>query len=137
MGGGPPGIRGEMMKHLYPVELVRRHADEIELSESQYEKLRSTVVKVKGEVEKISWDMDREAQKLVDLVAKGAKSEEIYAQMDRVFEYENKIKKLHLGLLLSVRDILTDKQRKQLDQIRQQRRGGEGAPGARRGKVRK
>lgn len=127
-GDGPHGIRREIMKHLYPVELVRHHADEIKLSDSQYEKLRSTVIKVKGEVEQISWDMEREARKLVALIEKGAKIKEIHAQMDRVFEHENRIKKLHLGLLLSIRDLLTAKQRKQLDQIKQERRGDKGAP---------
>ncbi len=130
MGGGPgsPGgpeehrIRKEMMKHLYRVEMVRRHSDEIGLSDKQYEKLRSLVVKVKSEVEQITWDMDREARKLVELVEKGAKTEAIHAQMDRVFEHENRIKKLHLGLLLSVREVLTVKQRKRLDAIKQQRR---------------
>jgi hypothetical protein len=136
-GDGPHGIRREMMKHLYPVELVRSHADEIKLSDSQYEKLRSTVVKVKGEVERISWDMEREARKLLALIEKGAKIKEIHAQMDRVFEHENRIKKLHLGLLLSVRDVLTAKQRKQLDSIKQQHQPGKGAPKPGKGKGRK
>jgi Spy/CpxP family protein refolding chaperone len=115
------------MEHLYPVHLVRHHAEELKLSDSQLQKLREVVLRVKGEIERLKWDLEREAQKLMQLVAKGAKREEIYAQMDRVFAHENQIKKKRLGLMISVRDILNSKQRKQLDKIKGELRKSEGS----------
>ena len=56
---------------------------------------------------------------LVKLVEKGATKDDIYTQMDQVFKYENKIKKKHLGLMIVIRDILTKKQKKYLDDIKE------------------
>jgi ACT domain-containing protein len=122
-------MRDEMMRYLYPVHLVRHHADELGLSNAQYRKLRDVVTRVKGEVEQLNWDLDREARKLLKLLAAGASREQIYAQMDRVFQFENQIKKKHLGLMISVRDILNRKQRQQLDKIKEEQGFGEGRPG--------
>jgi hypothetical protein len=135
-------MRHEMMRHLYPVHLVRHHTDELALSDEQYRKLRDVVTRVKGEVEQLKWDLEREAKKLLQLVESGAKREAIYAQMDRVFRFENQIKKKHLGLMISIRDMLNKQQRARLDKIKEEqglgwgnyRRGNKA--GKRRGKGR-
>lgn len=116
--GGEDGLRRELMENLYPVELIRAHAGDIKLTDDQIEKLRKLVTDVRNEVEGLEWDLEREGRKLVELVKKGATKEEIYAQLDLLFGYENKIKKKHLGLLIVVRDILNAKQRAQLDKIK-------------------
>jgi len=132
-GGGGPGMRqhrgrgqgrgfrDEVMESLYPVELVREHAGEIGLTDEQIEKLRKLVSDVRNEIDQLQWDLEREHRKLVELVKKGASKEEIYAQLEVTFGYENKIKKKHLGLLVVVRDVLNAKQRAQLDQIKAER----------------
>jgi len=141
-GGKGPGMRPdtslklkgaakrELMEHLYPVELVRAYADEIELSQKQIEKLRKVVNDVQAELEKLKWDVARETQKLMKLVARGASKEEIYGQLDQVFRYENKIKKKQLGLMIVIRDILTKKQREQLDKVKAEHFAARGRPGA-------
>lgn len=124
-GGGRLGLRGaiskEIMEHLYPIGLVRRHAADIKLTEAQITKLRNVVTKVHSEVEGLKWDVERESQKLGDLVKAGASLKKISKQMDIVFNYENMIKKKHLSLLITVRDILTAEQKKILDEVKNNR----------------
>lgn len=121
--------RRELMEYLYPVELVRAYADEIKLTPTQIEKLRTVVNDVQAELEKLKWDVARETQELMKLVAKGATKEQVYDQLDQVFKYENKIKKKQLGLMIVIRDILTAKQREQLDQVKADHFAAQGRPG--------
>jgi len=119
------GMQHVILKHLYPLEMVRRHADEIELTEEQMEKLRDVVTSVNAEVEQLKWDLAKSSRKLVKLVERGATKEQVYAQMDVIFKFENKIKKKHLGLMIVVRDILTKQQRSKLDDIKEEVMSGE------------
>jgi Spy/CpxP family protein refolding chaperone len=119
--GGEDGLRRQLMESLYPVELIRENAGEIKLTDEQIEKLRKLVSDVRNEIEQIEWDLEREGRKLVEIVKKGATKEEVYAQLDVIFGYENKVKKKHLGLMIVVRDVLNAKQRGQLDEIKAER----------------
>ncbi len=113
-------VRLELFQYLYPVRLIRRHSADLDLTNKQVEKLQNAVGAVQGEIEKLKWDVDREAQKLLDVVREGGTKDKVYKQMDRVFKYENKIKKKHLGLMIVARDILTPKQRAYLDRVKKQ-----------------
>ncbi|MCP4605951.1 MAG: hypothetical protein GY847_36465 [Proteobacteria bacterium] len=119
---GKIGLRGsvrrDVMHYLYPIGLIRRYSTDLKLNEQQTQKLRKVVTDIKNEVENLKWDVERESQRLLDLVKNGATKEEVYKQMDVVFRYENKIKKKHLGLMIVARDILTEKQQKLLDEIK-------------------
>jgi Spy/CpxP family protein refolding chaperone len=118
-GPGPgPGPGREIMDQLYPVALVKAHKDEIKLTDEQVDRLRTLIRDARAEVGQLQLDAQRESEKLADLVRKGASKEQIYAQLDRIFPIENKIKKKHLGLLVCVRDVLTPDQRKALDGVK-------------------
>jgi Spy/CpxP family protein refolding chaperone len=112
------GTRLELFRYLYPVQLIRKHSADLQLTDKQIEKLQNVVGDIRNEIERLKWDVERESQKLIGLVKKNATKEQVYKQMDRVFKFENKIKKKHLGLMIVVKDILTPKQREQLDAIK-------------------
>jgi Spy/CpxP family protein refolding chaperone len=107
-----------ILRHFYPLDMIRRHAGEIELTDEQIAKLRKAVTEGNTEVEQLKWDLATSARKLLELVEQGATKEQVYAQMDVVFKYENKLKKKNLGLLIVIRDVLTPRQRKALDEIK-------------------
>jgi len=119
-GGGGDAVRHELMMHLYPVELVRHFASELDLTDDQVKQLRKLVKDVQIEIEDLKWGLSKETRALLDLVADGATKERVYAQLDKIFVYENKIKKKQLGLLICIRDVLTKKQRKILDKVKQE-----------------
>lgn len=141
LGKGPGagmGMRGsvkhDLMRYLYPIGLIRHYSSDLELTEEQTAKLRKVVTDVNHEVENLKWDVEKEAQKLTDLVKNEASKDEIYAQMDVIFKYENKIKKKHVGLMVVARDILTKKQRKMLDKVKEEHmERGDWGHGRRRG----
>ncbi len=119
-------VRRELMEYLYPIGLIRHYSTDIKLTDEQVGKLRKVVTDVNGEIERLKWDVEKEAQKLTDLVKNGASKEQVYRQMDVVFKYENKIKKKHLGLMIVARDILTKKQRAHLDKVKEEYKGSRG-----------
>ncbi|MDD5309075.1 MAG: Spy/CpxP family protein refolding chaperone [Deltaproteobacteria bacterium] len=120
--GQGPGMRDEarqeIMEQLYPIGLVKAHKDELKLTDEQVDKLRKLVRDARAEVGQLMLDVQKESEKLVDLLRAGASKEQVYAQLDRIFPIENKIKKKHLGLLICVRDVLTTEQRKALDMFK-------------------
>jgi Spy/CpxP family protein refolding chaperone len=141
MRGDGMGLRQatrlELFRYLYPVRLIRRHSTDLKLTDKQIKKLQKVVSEVQGEIEQLKWDVEREAQKMVEVVRNGGTKEQVYKQLDRVFKYENKIKKKHLGLLIVVKDLLTPKQRDYLDKIKKTKLeqykpdfGGPGGPNA-------
>jgi Spy/CpxP family protein refolding chaperone len=120
--GDDMGLRGpvgqDLMQYLYPVDLIRHYSTDIDLTNTQIEKIHKLMTDVSDEVERLKWDLEKEAQKLVDLVKAGASKEKIYSQMDRIFKVENKIKKKHLGLMIVIRDVLAKEQREFLDNVK-------------------
>jgi Spy/CpxP family protein refolding chaperone len=98
--------------------MVREHAEELQLTDGQVDRLRKATSDVRNEVDQLEWDVSRESRKLAKLLREGATKEQVYAQMDVVFTYENKIKKKMLGMLIVVRDVLTKQQREQLDALK-------------------
>jgi hypothetical protein len=121
------GLRGpagqDLMEYLYPVDLIRRYSTDIKLTDNQIKQIHKIMTGVGDEVEQLKWDLEKEAQKLVDLVKAGESKSKIYVQMDKIFAVENKIKKKHLGLMIDVRDILTKAQRDFLDKVKSETQG--------------
>ena len=122
-----------LFQHLYPIRLIRQNAQEIGLTDRQTKRIQQVVSAARSDIEKRKWDYARETKKLTELVEQNASKNKVLKQMDVLFEYERQIKKQHLGLLIDVKYILTPKQRKQLDAIRDSIleppvRGGRGGP---------
>jgi Spy/CpxP family protein refolding chaperone len=130
-GMGHGKMRHELMEYLYPVELIRHFATELKLTDDQIKKIRKVSIDVSAEVENLKWDIEHEAKVLLDIVKDGGSKEKVYAQMDNVFKYENKIKKKHVGLMIVLRDILTKNQRNYLDGVKTEwmSRNNRGGPG--------
>lgn len=123
MGGGRGrGPSDEVQKVIqeayYAPEMVREHAEAIQLTDDQIDRLRKATSDVRNEVDQLEWDVARESRRLAKLLRDGATKEQVYAQMDVVFTFENKIKKKMLGMLIVVRDVLTKQQRAQLDELK-------------------
>ena len=118
-GGGPNAeVQRVIMEQYYLPEMVRDFADELKLTDDQVDRLRKATSDARTETDQLEWDVSRENRKLAKLLRDGATKEQVYAQMDVVFSFENKIKKKMLGLLIVVRDVLTVQQRGLLDKLK-------------------
>ncbi len=129
-GGGPNAeVQRVIMEQYYLPEMVRDFSEELKLTDDQVDRLRKATSDARTETDQLEWDVSRENRKLAKLLRDGATKEQVYAQMDVVFSFENKIKKKMLGLLIVVRDVLTKQQRDQLDKLKADWDRGRGGPG--------
>lgn len=112
--GDPP-----FMRHLFPPELVMRNQHEVGLTAAQREVITAAIRETQGNVLEIQWAMQDEARKLGELfAAEQIDLEQALAQVSKVLDLEEQVKKAHLGLLIRIRNELTPEQRRRLDELR-------------------
>lgn len=138
--GGGMGPRlgsggGRMLaQHLYSPRLVMRFADDLKLTTGQRNTLKKELKRVSSETTDIQFAMQTEAAKLGKLLASSKVSEKsALAQSDKVMNMERKLKRLHLRLLIKVKNLLTATQKSKLDEIKAQWRKRMGTWGGRGG----
>ena len=116
--GGPP-----FAKALFPPEMVMRHAQDIGLADEQREQITAVIQQVQSDIVPLEWEVRERTEALTDLLEKPRVDEAAaLAQVDRVTEIENQMKKTHLTLLIRVKNLLTEDQQQQLLTLRQERR---------------
>jgi Spy/CpxP family protein refolding chaperone len=112
--------------HVFPPELVMRHAAEIGLDEVQRAAIKKTVVETQTRFLDLQWDVQAESEKLARLLERSPVDEAaVLAQADKVMGLEREVKKAHLALLVRIKNLLSDAQRK-AHRIR--RHGGRASP---------
>ena len=118
---GPRGGRPEppFMGALFPPELVMQNQRQIGLSEEQRSAITGAIQELQARVVELQWRMQEDQQQLGDaLAAARVDAEQALALADRVMETEKQIKKLHLGLLIRIKNELTPSQQAQLSERR-------------------
>ena len=123
MGPGAMGPRGGahqlIGRHLYPPELVMRFSPEIKLTEPQRKAFIKEIKETQSRATDLKFAMHAEANKLSTLMAAGTVDEKAaLAQSDKVMTMERKLKRLHLRLLIRVKNLLTPAQQAALDKIK-------------------
>ena len=97
------------MRHLFPPELVMRNQHEVGLSQAQRKAITSAIHDTQGRVLEIEWKLQDEARKLGEMLAAERIDEEAaLAQVGRVLDLEEKVKKAHMGLLIRIRNELVE-----------------------------
>lgn len=106
-------------EHLFPLELVMRHAADIGLEDRQRTTVKETIQKVQPRLLDLQWEMQAEAERMVRLLqARPVDEPAVLAQADRVLNLEREIKKTHLSLLVRVKNLLTEPQQQKLLALR-------------------
>ena len=123
----PPASRQDPLAlHVFPPELVMRHASEIGLEERQRAAIKDLVVKAQTRFLDLQWDVQAESERMARLLQDRPVDEgAVLAQADKVMGLEREVKKTHLSLLVRIKNLLTDAQRDKLTELR--RRGESGA----------
>jgi Spy/CpxP family protein refolding chaperone len=123
----PPGAgQDPLAPHVFPPELVMRHAGEIGLDEKQRVAIKDLVVKTQAKFLDVQWDLQAESEKMARLLQASPVDEAaVLAQADKVMGLEREVKKAHLALLVRIKNLLTEAQREKLMELR---RRGEGSP---------
>ena len=111
--------------HVFPPELVMRHAAEVGLDESQRTAIKEAVVKMQARFLDLQWDLQAESEKMARLLQQSPVDEAaVLAQADKVMGLEREVKKAHLSLLVRIKNLLTDAQRAKLTELRRRGEGG-------------
>jgi len=119
----PQGAAAEgdpaFMRHLYPPELVMRNQGEIGLTDDQRKAITRAIHDTQGSVLDLQWSMQEAAKKLGELLAaERVDRDAALAQVGRVLDLEQQVKKAHIGLLIQIKNQLDSEQRRQLDALR-------------------
>jgi Spy/CpxP family protein refolding chaperone len=121
----PAAAPDPLAPHVFPPELVMRHATEIGLDDRQRAAIKDAVVKTQARVMEQQWDLQPEAEKMARLLQASPVDEAaVLAQADKVMALEREVKKAHLALLVRIKNLLTEAQRQKLTELRKREAGG-------------
>lgn len=113
----------EFAKYLFPPEMVMQHQQAIRLTPEQRTSITQGIRDFQLKMVDLQWKMQEEAGKLTALV-QGPRVDEsqTLAQVDRVLGIERDIKRAHMGLLVRIKNSLTEEQQVALTSMRDSRR---------------
>jgi len=116
-GQAPPA--DPVAENLFPPELVIQHQSEIKLTEDQRNALMAEIQKAQGRIVDLQQRLQKEMDALGALLKKDDVDEQgALAQLDRVLNAEREIKRVHLGLVLEIKNKLTTEQEVKLREIK-------------------
>jgi Spy/CpxP family protein refolding chaperone len=117
--GQQPQPDDPMAQHLFPPDLVMKHASEIGLDDGQKKKLREVFQALQTKMVDSQWTMQEETEKLLELLrARAVDEHAALAQADRVMTLEREIKRMHLQMLVRIKNMLTEVQQNRLKELR-------------------
>lgn len=104
---------------LIPPELIINHQAELRIDERQREAILKEVERAQAQFPRLQWQLQAATEQLSQLLdAPQVDETKALAQASDVMRLETEIKKMHLTLLIRIRNILTDAQRAKLQEIR-------------------
>jgi Spy/CpxP family protein refolding chaperone len=119
-GGAPdPRQQDPIRDRLFPPELIMQHQAELGIDDRQREALTKELAAFQSRIVDLQWKLSSAAEDLARLLdAPRIDEARALAQADKVMALEHDVKKSHLGLLIRLRNLLTDSQRAQLGKLR-------------------
>ena len=104
---------------LFPPELIMNHQAEIGLEDKQREAILKELEKAQAQFPRLQWQLQAASQQLSRLLDESPVNEaKALAQAGEVMKLETEIKRAHLGLLIRIRNTLSDTQRSKLQALR-------------------
>lgn len=116
---GPPPDDDPIARQLFPPELIMAQAQKIRLDERQKVLIKSEVQRVQSKFFDLQWDTREASESMAQLLQQTPIDEtKVLQQADKVMGLEREIKKLHLSMLIRIKNALTAEQIQQLKQLR-------------------
>ena len=104
--------------NLFPPELIMQHQDALGLSEVQKTFFKAELSKTQTRLTELQWDLQAEVSKLAASVKPNYVDDATTLHyLDSVLAIEREIKRMHIGLLVRVKNKLTPEQQVQLREI--------------------
>jgi Spy/CpxP family protein refolding chaperone len=119
----PPG-GDPLASYLYPPELIMANQRVINLTDAQRNSLQQAISDAQGKFVGLQFKMSSEVENLQRLLQPATVDEaKVLDQVDRVLGVEREIKRAQVGLMIRIKNLLTQQQQAQLSTLR--RAGGE------------
>ena len=116
--GGQP--QGEFMgENFFPPELVMQNQKAIGLKEDQQATIRKEMKETMANFTDLQWQQSAESETMASLVKQERPDEkQVLAQFDKLMKIENDIKRMHIAMLVKVKNVLTPEQQAQLRELK-------------------
>lgn len=115
LGPSEAGRTELLEKNFFAPELIMQHQNAIGLSADQRSAIREEMQKMMAQFTDLQWQESAETEALTTLVSQDRPDEkQVLAQLDKLLNIENQIKRLHTGLLVRIKNLLTSEQQAQL-----------------------
>lgn len=136
---GPSGGKGDFEgamcgkmfhQNFFPPDMIMRHQQELGLTAEQKTYMKTQIQEAEATFTSLEWDL-QEAISGLDALTGQQKPDEkqILAQLDKVLNLENKIKRARLTLMIRLKNQLTPEQQTRLVELKGQNRGMHGKHG--------
>ena len=104
---------------LFAPNVILEHQAELGLSKQQFTDIRRAVVDVQANVAEHEWDIAEAYQKIMAELDKAPINEEqVLEHVAAALRAENEVKKLQVGMLIQLKNLLTDEQIAYLESVR-------------------
>jgi Spy/CpxP family protein refolding chaperone len=108
---------------LFPPELIMKHQRELGIDERQRDAIVAEVQRTQSQLVPMQWQMQGATEQLASLLeAQQVDEARVLAQADKVMSLEREFKRAHLSLLIRLRNLLSDAQRRRLAELRKETR---------------
>jgi Spy/CpxP family protein refolding chaperone len=106
---------------LFPPELIMKHQKELAIDDKQRDAIVAEVQKTQSALVPLQWKMQGASEAMARLLDQPKLDEaKVLAQADTMMSIEREFKRAHLGLLVRLRNLLTDTQRSRLAELRKE-----------------
>ena len=104
---------------LFPPELIMGHQEELGVDDAQRTAILKEIEKAQSQVLQLQWQMHAATEQLAKaLDAPKIDESKALAQADKLMTMDRDLKRTHLGMLIRIRNLLTDSQRAKLAELR-------------------
>ncbi|MFC1660942.1 hypothetical protein ACFL3S_05740 [Gemmatimonadota bacterium] len=112
---------------LYPPELIMQHRRAIDLNDEQRDAITRMIEDLQGRAVGLQWRLLDETESLKEALERPRVDQDrALDRLETVLETEKEIKRLHLELLIRIKNVLTPQQQEELDRFRSGSSGEEG-----------
>ncbi|MBI2838724.1 MAG: hypothetical protein HYX75_10435 [Acidobacteria bacterium] len=118
----PPGQESPIEAYLFPPDLIMVHQTEIGIRDEQREDIIKAVQEAQSKIMRLQWEMHQATALLESLLA-GSRVDaaKTLDTSKRITEIEGEIKRIHLAMLIGIKNQLSEEQQHQLSELRRGR----------------
>jgi Spy/CpxP family protein refolding chaperone len=125
---GGPGLqrRGApdlMAENFFPPEMIMQNQKALNLTADQQTAFRAEMQKTMARFTDLQWQQSAESEALDELLKQERVDEkQALAQLDKLLTIENDVKRLHFGMMVRIKNLLTPEQQTKLRELKKQGR---------------